>query len=354
MKKKGMLSWWGGICIALFGGCHAQNAKVSTVDAVVFKSLIDSDKDGVLLDVRHPEEFNEAHLKGAKLMDWLDAEGFKESAAKLDTTKTLYVYCRSGRRSNDAAHYLANQGFKVVDLKGGILAWKAAGLATTTLESDVFRTEKGRTVEITFIKHGTLMVDVDGYVIHIDPVTMFGTDYCQLPQADLILVTHEHADHFDKDAIALLTKMGTTFLSNATVAEQSGASEAMQIGESRSLADGIVSVTATAAYNNSEGHENFHPKGRDVGFLIDVDDLRIYVAGDTEDIPEMADLKDVDIAFLPVNQPYTMTPEQCVKAMTMFAPKMVYPYHYGETDLSPIVKYCKQNKDMELRIRQLQ
>lgn len=220
-------------------------------------------------------------------------------------------------------------------------------------ESDVFKTKKGRKVAIHFIKHGTLMMDVDGYTIHIDPVTMFGTDYSKLPKADLLLVTHEHKDHFDMDAIGAVTKDGNRFLSNGRVAEMSKKSEAMQIGQTIDLGNNIT-ITATAAYNNSPGKENFHPKGRDVGFVITVDNLKIYVAGDTEDIEEMKQLKNIDVAFLPVNQPFTMTPEQCIKAVEMFRPKVVYPYHYGQTDLTPIVEHFKSNKKIDVRVRQLQ
>lgn len=220
------------------------------------------------------------------------------------------------------------------------------------METDTFTTATGKHVAITFIKHGTLMIDADGYVFHIDPVTMFGTDYSRLPKADCVLVTHEHGDHYDAKAIDIVTKEDTRFLSNGRVAELSQRSEAMKPGDTLALADGKITLTATAAYNTTPGHEQFHPKGRDVGFLIDFDGLRIYVAGDTEDIPELASLKDVDIAFLPVNQPYTMTPAQCINAAAMFRPKVFYPYHYGDTDLSTIAPAL--SGATEVRIRQLQ
>mgnify|MGYP004443770405 FL=1 len=338
----------GTLCV----GCNAQNPNVTVVTPSDFKTAVETDANGILLDVRKPDEFAEGHLKGAKLINWLDGDSFKKEAENLDKTKTVYVYCRSGRRSNSAANYLADQGFKVVDMKGGIMAWKASGLPTTVLDSDIFFTGKGKRVEITFIKHGTLMIDAGGYCVHIDPVLMFGTDYSKLPKADLVLVTHEHGDHFDKTAVEQVWKDGTVFLSNGKVAELSKKSEAMKVGETKQF--GALSITAAAAYNISPGHEKFHPKGRDVGFILDIDDLRIYVAGDTEEISELAELKDVDIAFLPVNQPYTMTAAQCIKAIEMFSPKIVYPYHYGETDLKPIVEHFKGKKDIEVRIRRLE
>lgn len=220
-------------------------------------------------------------------------------------------------------------------------------------ETDCFKTEKGRNVAITFIKHGTLMIDIDGYIIHIDPVSMFGTDYSKLPKADLLLITHEHHDHFDMNTAEVILKENSLFYSNGQVAKLSGKSKAIKAGETFTTENNIT-VIATEAYNNSKGHEQFHPKGQNVGFLVCVDDIKIYIAGDTEDIPEIAELKDIDIAFLPVNQPYTMTPQQCINAAEMFKPSILYPYHYGETDLIPIVEHFKDNPEVEVRIKQLQ
>lgn len=333
--------------------CKA-NENVETVSPQEFQQRLSEDSTDMLLDVRKPEEFAEGHLQGARLMNWIDREAFEKEAATLDKGKTVYVYCRSGRRSNEAANYLAELGFKVVDMQGGYLAWTAAGLPVdkSLYTTDTFTTDKGRKVAITFIKHGTLMMQVDGYTIHIDPVKMFGTDFSKLPKADLLLVTHEHPDHYDLAAIKEVSKDGTTFISNGRVSQLSGISEAMKVGDVKTL-DGIT-LTATTAYNTTPDRQKFHPKGRDVGFLIDIDDLRIYVSGDTEDIPEMAELKDVDIAFLSTNQPYTMTAQQCINAIKMINPEIVYPYHYGDTDLTPIVETFKTQNDIEVRVRQLQ
>lgn len=223
---------------------------------------------------------------------------------------------------------------------------------TQNYQKDTFTTDKGRQIEITFIKHATLMVEVDDYAIHIDPVSMFGTDYSTLPKADMIIVGHEHGDHYDKEAIEKIFKEGTIFLSSPEVAKLNPKAQSLKVGEIFE-ANGIK-VTAVHAYNNSEGHQNFHPKSRgDIGVVLNIDNIRIYIAGDTENIPEMAQLsKDgqIDIAFLPVNQPYTMTAEQCIEAIKSFQPKIVYPYHYGQTDLSAL----KELKDTEIRIREMQ
>ena len=97
-----------------------------------------------------------------------------------------------------------------------------------------------------------------------------------------------------------------------------------------------ISIEAVPAYNTTPGREQFHPKGRDNGYILTLDGLRIYIAGDTEDIPEMEDIKDIDIAFLPCNQPYTMTTDQVVKAAKIIKPKVLYPYHYNDTPVHKI------------------
>jgi len=339
--------------LASANGCKA-NKNVETVSPQEFRQRLTKDSTALLIDVRKPDEYAAGHLQGATLINWLDRKMFEEEAAKLDKGKTLYVYCRSGRRSGEAANYLGGLGFKVVDMQGGYLAWTKEGMDVTFYDTDTFTTAKGRKVAITFIKHGTLMIQVDGYTIHIDPVKMFGTDYSKLPKADLLLVTHEHSDHYDLAAIKEVSKDGTLFVSNGRVAELSGMSEAMKVGEGKEIYECGITLKATAAYNTTPDRQQFHPKGRDVGFLIDIDDLRIYVSSDTEDIPEMAELKDVDIAFLSTNQPYTMTAEQCINAIKTIHPTIVYPYHYGDTDLTPVTEHFKPYDSIEVRVRQMQ
>ena len=166
---------------------------------------------------------------------------------------------------------------------------------------------------------------------------------------DAIFVTHEHFDHLDTAAIKQLTGDNTKLITNQTCTETLGYGQVMANGDTLLLADDIL-VEAVPAYNTSEGHTQFHPKGRDNGFILTLDGLRIYIAGDTEDIPEMADIKDIDIAFLPCNQPYTMTVEQLVNAARMVKPKVLFPYHYGQTDVSGIPAML-ENDGIEVRIR---
>ena len=220
-------------------------------------------------------------------------------------------------------------------------------------EVETFNTQSGTPVNISLIKHGTLAIEYKGMWIHIDPVTEHGkhTDYAtEFPKADVILVTHEHGDHLDADAIKTLTKDGTKILLNATSAEILGAGQPIANGEKATLPQGIQ-LDAVPAYNTTPGREKFHPKGNGNGYVLTIDGLRIYVAGDTEDIPEMAELSDIDVAFLPVNQPYTMTVEQCVNAANIIKPKVLIPYHFSQTDLSGL---AEQLPGIDVRLREMQ
>lgn len=317
-----------------------------------FETMLAQDATAQLVDVRTPEEFAENHLPGALNIDW-KAEGFAEKAQMLDKDRPVLVYCRSGRRSAEASKTLDGLGFKTYNMKGGILAWTGEGKRVTRYEVERFRTASGAPVDITLIKHGTLAIDYRGLTIHIDPVAEMGkhTDYAtEFPKADVILVTHEHGDHLEDATIATLTKPETILILNEKSRNQIGRGEAVHNGESRELPGGIK-LEAVPAYNTTPGREMFHPKGNGNGYVLTIDGLRIYVAGDTEDVPEMADLKDIDVAFLPVNQPYTMTPEQCIAAAKTINPKVLIPYHFSQTDLSGLPAALPE---IDVRLRQMQ
>ena len=219
-------------------------------------------------------------------------------------------------------------------------------------ETDVFTTKSGKTVKIHALMHSSIRIEYNGREIEIDPCPKLRertVDYTSLPKADIILVTHEHHDHYDSATIALLSKESTQLIMNRRCADMYGSGTVMVNGDRLQLADDI-SVEAVPAYNITEGHLDFHPKGRDNGYILTLDGLRIYLAGDTEDIPEMSGIKDIDIAFLPCNQPYTMTPEQLVRASRIVKPKVLFPYHYGQTDVSGIPTQL-QNEGIDVRIR---
>ena len=327
--------------------CKAQN--VNNLSVKAFADALAPETS--IIDVRTAEEFAAGHLRGAANIDWYQA-GFVESVkAAYGKEHALYVYCRSGRRSASAAAKLAKEGYTVYNLEGGYLAWTEAGREVTKYEVERFRTPAGSALEITLVKHASLEIRFKGLSIQVDPVAELGkkTDYAaEFPKADYILITHEHHDHFDQAAIDALRKESTWLVTNARCADMAGWGKALANGESLQLAFGIEAVPA---YNTTEGHLQFHPKGRDNGYVLTLDGLRIYIAGDTEDIPEMAALKDIDIAFLPCNQPYTMTVEQCVHAAQMIKPKVLIPYHFGNTDLSGLPE---QLPGMDVRLRSLQ
>ncbi len=416
------------IGLSACGQENFENANVAE-----FAKLAD-EPNVVVLDVRTVEEYAEGHIVGALNIDQGQGDFMEKAKAQLPSDKTIAVYCRSGRRSASAASRLAAEGYTCVNLKGGIVAWKEAGLDVTkdNYEVDVFRTKNGKTVKFHALVHASIRIEYDGLEIMVDPVTKLGNrtiDYSTMPKADCILVTHEHADHFDKEAIRLLMGGNTRLIMNKRCVEMYGAGDVMANGqisdELRVTSDKLqsslsepcsarqpdansaskagaqlarrangqisdklqsslsepcsacqpdansaskagaqlarrangqwpmvneIALEAVPAYNTTEGHLQFHPKGRDNGYILTLDGLRIYIAGDTEDIPEMSDIKDIDIAFLPCNQPYTMTPEQLVRAAKVIKPKVLFPYHYGNTDVSTIPAKL-EGEGIDVRIR---
>jgi L-ascorbate metabolism protein UlaG (beta-lactamase superfamily) len=198
------------------------------------------------------------------------------------------------------------------------------------------------------------MFTFGGKVVHVDPISS-SYNYEGLPKADLILVTHEHGDHLDADAIKFLTKKGTDLVVTQACAEKVPGSIVMNNGDSKTVAG--LKIEAVPAYNivhKRGGGQPYHPKGRGNGYVITFGDRRVYIAGDTENVPEMKKLKSIDIAFLPMNLPYTMTPEMVADAAKAFQPKILYPYHFGRTDTTKLIALMQDAPDIEVRIRKLQ
>jgi len=227
-----------------------------------------------------------------------------------------------------------------------------SAFAQEPFESDIIKTSSGD-LKITFIGHGTLMFDFGGKVLHIDPVVQYA-DYSKLPKADIILITHEHSDHLDIRAIETIRKDNTIVILTEACAAKVKGGIAMKNGDRKTA--GGLEIDAVPAYNivhmRSAGVP-FHGKGTGNGYVVKFSDKRVYIAGDTENIPEMKTLENIDIAFLPMNLPYTMTPEMVADAVISFKPKILYPYHYGETDTSRIVSLMKDVPGVEVRIRKL-
>ena len=219
-------------------------------------------------------------------------------------------------------------------------------------EVDTFKTKSGKTIRCHALVHASIRVEYDGKEIEIDPVTKLGNktvDFTAMPKADYIFITHEHQDHFDREALKILTAQQTSLVTNKRCADMLGSGKVMANGDKLQLADDIT-VEAVPAYNITEGRQQYHPKGRDNGYILTIDGLRIYIAGDTEDIPEMASVSDIDIAFLPCNQPFTMTTDQLVRAARIVKPKVLFPYHYGQTDVSKLPSQL-QGDGIDVRIR---
>lgn len=227
---------------------------------------------------------------------------------------------------------------------------------------DSFTTSNGTSIKMFCIKHGSVRMQIEDKWIYMDPVTNAvqpATDFSTMPKADYIFVTHEHFDHLDSVAIRQLTNDGTILVTNPRSSELlGGKGSVMKNGDVQFLVpgkgiSGSWRVDAVPAYNTSSDKQQFHPKGRDNGYVLTIDGFRIYIAGDTEDIEEMKDIKDIDVAFLPCNLPYTMSPEQLAKAAKMVNPKVLFPYHYGQTDIQQVVKLL-EGSGIDVRIRQYQ
>jgi len=222
-------------------------------------------------------------------------------------------------------------------------AWISGSAQTNPVkifESDTFETSKGP-LKITFIGHGTLMIEAGNQVVHIDPV-LREADFSKLPRANLILITHEHFDHLDKKAISLISNPQTIIILSNSCKGLIDNGIVLLNGEQKSFGD--WEIKAVPAYNlinkRSDGLP-FHAKGNGNGYVISFGGKRIYVAGDTENIPEMSKLKNIDIAFLPMNLPYTMTPRMVADGAKSFMPSVLYPYHYGETNPQLLVDLLK-------------
>jgi L-ascorbate metabolism protein UlaG (beta-lactamase superfamily) len=222
-----------------------------------------------------------------------------------------------------------------------------------SFERNVFKTDAGE-LKITFIGHASLMFECGGKIIHIDPFTE-QADYLKMPKADAILITHNHPDHLDVKAVNAIRKEGTQIIIAGDCLEKIPDGVVMKNGEKRKVLG--FEVEAVPAYNivhlRPDGGP-YHPKGEGNGYIITFGRTRVYAAGDTENTPEMKALKNIDIAFLPMNLPYTMTPEMVADAAKAFSPKILYPYHYGKTDPKAMVELLKYAKDIEVRIRKME
>lgn len=219
-------------------------------------------------------------------------------------------------------------------------------------EMDNFDTNVGQ-LNITFFGHASLLFTFQEKMIYIDPYSSVA-DFKTQPKADLILITHEHQDHLDQAALQSLRSENTIVVVNEAAALTTPNSVVMNNGDSKTLAG--FSITAMPAYNIINKRENgqpYHPKGAGNGYIISFGNKRIYLAGDTEFIPEMKELKNIDIAFLPMNLPYTMSPEMAAEAAKSFTPAILYPYHTGNTETAKLLELLKDSPEITVRIRDM-
>ena len=230
-----------------------------------------------------------------------------------------------------------------------LLAPLAGALA---FETDRIPTPKGD-LGVTFIGHGSLAFAWGGMNIQVDPYGKVA-DYGAFPKADLILLTHHHGDHLDPEALGKVRGEKTVVVATELCAPKVPGAVVMKNGDLREVSG--VGIEAVPAYNVKHLRptgEPYHVKGQGNGYVLTFGGVRVYVAGDTEDIPEMRALKDIDVAFLPMNLPFTMTPEMVAEAARAFRPKILYPYHTGETDVSKLVALLKDDTGIEVRVRSM-
>lgn len=342
--------------------CTAQTTAFKSLSVEEFEQII-SDDAIVRLDVRTPQEYADGHIVSAINIDVQGSDFDAKAEATLPKDKTIAVYCRSGKRSKMAAERLVKMGYDVAELNTGFNSWQQAAKAVTKEEVDLFVSPGGTCIYSYCIKHGTLRLRFGERWIYVDPVTDKVppvTDYTDLPKADVIFITHEHPDHLDAKAVGQLTKPGTVIVTNPRSSEALGLADSSEgQGEIIVLKNGdkqeldAMTIEAVPAYNSSADKQQFHPKGRDNGYVLTLDGLRFYIAGDTEDIPELADVKDVDVAYLPCNLPFTMTPEQLANAAKAVQPKVLFPYHYGQTSVDAML-HALEGCGIDVRIRQYQ
>ena len=229
------------------------------------------------------------------------------------------------------------------------------------LSGDRIATDKGVLV-IHPINHATFLMQWNGKTVYVDPVGGV-KPFADLPKPDLVLVTHIHSDHFDPATLEAVVPAGgqTIIIAPATVAEKIPETlraktqvKVLANGEKTEAAG--IAVEAVPAYNTTPGKEKFHPKGRDNGYVLTMGGKRVYIAGDTEDTAEMRALKGIDIAFLPMNLPYTMSVAKAADAIRQFKPKVVYPYHYRsgdgtKADFEQLKKLVGEDSGVEIRSR---
>lgn len=224
-------------------------------------------------------------------------------------------------------------------------------MAQTPLE---FETSDGP-LQITPLGHASLLIEYDGMTIHVDPWSNVA-DYSTQPSADWVWITHDHPDHYDEAALEAVTTEKTRFIMNPSSAERYAGGDRVTVLENGdSVAVDGITVEAVPAYNLVRERDNgqkYHPQGMYNGYVATFGEFRIYIAGDTECIPEMRDIQEIDLMFVPINLPYTMPPEEAVGCIKVVSPAVVVPYHQGDSD-PQVVKDLLENSGIDVRVLDL-
>ncbi len=233
-----------------------------------------------------------------------------------------------------------------------LVAFVGASAGAQTLSGDKIPTSTGGDLVIHPINHATFAMAWDGNTIYVDPVG--GAEaFAGIPAPDIVLLTDIHGDHLNAATLTAVVGASTAIVAPAAVAEQlpdtlRGRTTVLANGEARSV--GGISIEAVPMYNTTPDRLQYPTKGRGNGYVVSLGGKRVYISGDTEDIPEMRALENIDVAFVCFNLPYTMTEEQAASAVREFAPKIVYPYHYRGSDLDKFKRLVGSDKDIEVRV----
>ena len=251
--------------------------------------------------------------------------------------------------------HLTRRTFLATAAASGAVTVLPYGALADAHSSNVFKTGAGN-VTVHPINHASVVIETPKGTIYVDPVGAVSA-LGAYPKADLVIVTHEHGDHYNADTLSAVKRDETPMIVNPAVMAMlpdrlKPNAVAMANGDSGEVLGGVT-IDAIPAYNLAEDKQKFHPKGRDNGYVLTMDGFRIYISGDTEDIPEMRALNDIDLAFVCMNLPFTMPAEAAASAVNEFRPKFVYPYHYrgrdgGTQDPKEFAKLVEDGTEVKL------
>jgi len=233
-----------------------------------------------------------------------------------------------------------------------LCAFAFSASARDSFETDIIRTSGGD-LKITFIGHGTLMFTYNGMVIHVDPWSRVA-DYSKLPDGDIILLTHNHTDHLDPKALAEIRTDKTTFIYTQQCADAYPGGVVMRNGMSWKIKGLLIeAVPAYCLIPRDDPRSQPHTKGECNGYIITFGDTRVYVVSETENIPELKEVSDIDVAFIAMDAIFNLTPTEAIGAVKAFGPKVIYPYHYADADLTPFIEAFENDPRTEVRIRDM-